>query len=120
MVESKRYKGTPKYKRTPRGYDGSELTTHRIGDILPSIIDQISETFADRPDLILASWPDLIGSRLAPMTQAVSFDDGVLVVKVKNSTLYSLLNQNDKPKLVLALRKKFPKVEIKTILFRIG
>jgi hypothetical protein len=107
-------------RRTPRNYDGSEVTTHRLHDLMPAVLAHISVTFADRPDLILAAWPDVIGERLAPMTEAVSFIEGVLTVKVKNSTLYSLLSKNDKPKLVQALKARFPKIQIKTILFRIG
>lgn len=106
--------------RTPRNYDGNKLTTHAIGDILPHVLEKISEQFNDRGDLILAAWPEVIGPKLAPMTQALAFDHGVLTVKVKNSTLHSLLNQNEKVKLISILRKKFPKVEVKTILFRIG
>lgn len=108
------------YKRTPRSYNGAEVTTHRLKDVMPHILDQITEVFADRPDLILAAWHELIGPHLSPMTEAVSFDQGILTVKVKNSTLFSLLSQRDKPKLLDLLRSKFPKVEIKTILFRIG
>lgn len=107
-------------RRIPRNYDGPEVTTHHLHDIMPSVLSHISTTFADRPDLILAEWPNIIGKTLAPMTEAVSFIDGVLTVKVKNSTLYSLLCHHDKPKLLEALQKKFPKIRIKTILFRIG
>ena len=107
-------------RRVPRHYDGVAVTTHSLQELMPSVLKQISGKFADRPDEILAAWPGLIGPRLAPMTQAVSFNEGMLTVKVKNSTLYSLLCQNDKPKLVQALRAKFPHVNIKTILFRIG
>ena len=107
-------------KRTPRNYDGKEITTRRLGDVLPGVLDKISDAFGERPDLILASWPEIIGPHFAHITQAVSFENGVLTVKVKNSSLYGLLNQTEKPKLVYSLRTKFPKVEIKTILFRIG
>lgn len=107
-------------RRLPRNYDGPGITTHRLNELMPSVLGRISESFSDRPDLILASWPDVIGIRLAPMTQAVSFINGVLLVKVKNSSLYHLLCQNDKAKLVQSLRKKFPNIQIKTILFRIG
>ncbi len=106
--------------RTPRNYDGNQPVTHRLNDILPSVLEKVSEAFQDRPDLILAAWPEVIGSKLAPMTQAISFQEGILTVKVKNSTLYSLLSQNDKPRLIQNLRSKFPKVSIKTIQFRLG
>jgi hypothetical protein len=108
------------YCRTPKNYDGTETTTHKVSDLLPAVLSQIGEIYQQRPDLILASWPEIIGPKLASMTQAVSFSDGVLVVKVKNSTLYSLLSQNDKPRILNILRQKFPSVQIKTILFRIG
>lgn len=107
-------------KRTPKNYDGNKLTAHRISDVLPQVLEQITENFSDRPDLILASWPEVIGPKLASMTKAISFQDGVLTVLVRNSTLYSLLNQNDKPKILAILRNKFPKIVIKTVLFRIG
>lgn len=112
MIKSKR--------RTPKNYDGTEVTTHRVTDLLPVVLAQIGEAYQDRPDLILASWPEIIGSQLSSMTQAISFNEGVLVVKVKNSTLHSLLSQNDKPRILSSLKKRFPKVEIKNIIFRIG
>jgi Dna[CI] antecedent, DciA len=107
-------------RRTPKGYDGSALTTHRFCDLLPNVLSQISEAYHDRPDLVLASWPNIIGQKLAPMTEAISFVDGVLTVKVKNSTLHSLLNQNDKPRILNVLRQSFPNVQIKNIVFRIS
>lgn len=107
-------------RRTPKNYDGPGLTTHRMSELLPHALSAIGEVYNERPDLLLASWPDIIGPQLAPMTQAVSFNDGVLVVRVKNSTLHSLLSQNDKPRILNNLREKFPKMMIKNVLFRIG
>ena len=109
-----------KFRRTPKNYDGTELTTYRVTDLLPSLLTRITDRYQDRPDLILAVWPEIIGSKLAPMTEAVSFVDEVLTVKVKNSTLHSLLSQHDKPRILNILRQKFPKVSIKNVVFRIG
>ena len=109
-----------KYYQTPRGYDGTGLTTHHVSALLPAALSQIGKLYQDRPDLVLAGWSDVIGPKLAAMTQAISFVDGILVVKVKNSTLHSLLSQNDKPRILNILRKKFPNTLIKTIYFRIG
>lgn len=108
------------YYRTPKNYDGTEVTTHRVSELLPIVLSQIGKVYYQRPDLILAVWPEVIGPKLSAMTQAVSFIDGILVVKVKNSTLHSLLSQNDKPRILNVLRQKFPNVLIKTIYFRIG
>lgn len=109
-----------KGRRNPKNYDGVAPTGHSLGEILPSVLRHIGEVYQDRPDLILAAWPEIIGERLASMTQAVRFVDGLLWVKVKNSTLLSLLSTKDRPRLLKSLRSKFPKVPIKNIVFRIG
>lgn len=106
--------------RTPKNYDGTGVTTHKVSDLLPTVLSQINETYQDRPDLVLAAWPEVIGSKLAAMTQAISFHDGVLTVKVKNSTLHSLLSRHDKFRILAAIRRRFPKVYIQNIIFRIG
>lgn len=107
-------------RRTPKNYDGTQVTTHRINDLLAYALEGISDSFEQRPDLVLAAWPSVIGPKLAPMTQATAFTDGVLFVKVRNSTLHSLLSQHDKPHILNTLRGKFPKVPIHNIVFRIG
>lgn len=107
-------------REIPRKYDGTDVTTRRIRDLLPKVVSKIGSIQKDRPDLILLSWPDIIGTRLAPMTEAMSFRDGTLFVKVKNSTLHSLLSQKEKSRLLQALRKRFPSVTISNIVFRLG
>ncbi len=106
--------------RIPRHYDGVEPTSREVKNLLSGILGKIGLQQADRPDLILAAWPELIGARLAPYTEAVSFRDGFLTVKVKNSTLYSLLAQHEKRRLLKSLQEKFPSVTIKNLIFRIG
>ena len=108
------------YRRTPKGYTGTRLTTHQIGDVLPGVLTTIRTGYSARPDLVLAAWPEVIGPQLAPMTQAVSFTDGVLTVKVMNSTLHSLLTRQEKTRLLKRLREKFPNVAIESIYIRIG
>lgn len=107
-------------RRTPKNYDGTAVTTHKVPDLLSEVLLKIRENYKDRPDLVIEAWPEIIGPQLAAMTQAVSFNDGILVVKVKNSTLHSLLSQNDKGRIMANLRAKFPRVQFKNIIFRIG
>jgi hypothetical protein len=109
-----------KYWRTPKNYDGSGVTTHRISELLPYVLRQVGKLHEQRPDLVVAAWPEIIGPKLAPMTQALTFTSGVLAVKVKNSTLLSLLSQHDKPRILASLKQKFPNVEIRNVVFRIG
>jgi len=101
-------------------YSYDIMTSKQIKNLLPAILGEIGKGFQMRPDLVLAAWPEIIGEKLAPMTQAVSFSDGILTVKVKNSTLLSLLSQHERLKLLKSLQQKFPSITIKNIMFRIG
>lgn len=107
-------------QRTPKNYDGTQVTTRRISDLLPQVLSSIGARYQDSPDLVLAAWPEVIGQNLAPMAEALSFIDGVLLVKVNNSTLHSLLNQHDRARILNNLRTKFPSVIFKTVVFRRG
>lgn len=94
-------------------------TSRHIREILPRILQDIGKVYKDRPDLILAAWPEIIGSKLASMTKAHSFINGILLVFVKNSTLYSLLVQHDRARILKNLRSKFPNTTIKSVVFRL-
>lgn len=84
------------------------------------MLERIAALQKDRPDLIVSAWQEIIGEKFAPMAKAIGFEKGILMVKVSNSTLYSLLAQHEKKRLLQILHKKFPSIEIKTIHFRIG
>jgi hypothetical protein len=107
-------------KRIPRNYDGSAPTGRPIKEFLPGILSDLSAKLSDNPVQILDAWPEIVGNRISKMTRAVRFEDGVLRVQVKNSTLNSLLVEHEKPRLVAAFRKRFPKVTFRDIFFRRG
>ncbi len=107
-------------KRTPRNYDQVDPTNKEVSYLLQEWMAKASRTFQDRPDLVLLSWPEVIGEKLAPMTTAVSFVEGVLTVRVRNSSLYGLLVQHERNRLLSVLQQKFPGVKIRNIVFRLG
>lgn len=107
-------------REIPRNYDGTAITSRTISQLLGNVLASVQEKRQDHSPIIMEAWADLIGPKLSTMTLAHSFVDGVLVVKVKNSTLYSLLCQQERPRLLQLLRHKFPSVSIKNIYFRIG
>lgn len=106
--------------RTPQGYDGTKVTSRKLSDLLSNVLSHIHGIYEERPDMILAAWPLVIGPQLAPMTQAISFSEGVLQINVTNATLYSVLSQQNKSNLIKSLREKFPKIAIRDIMFRRG
>jgi predicted nucleic acid-binding Zn ribbon protein len=95
-------------------------TARKIDSLLSQVLHQLREVVKERPDLVLSTWPEIVGNKIAPMTRALSFIEGVLFVQVKNSTLLSLLVNYEKKRLLLQLRKKCPHTEIRDIVFRIG
>ena len=102
------------------GYNGTDKTNREIADLLPRFLKSLGAAHKERPDLILAAWPEVIGAKLAPMAKAISFVDGIMLVKVNNSTLYSLLSQHERGRLLKSLRERFPAAVIKNITFRLG
>jgi hypothetical protein len=96
------------------------LTNKHLKDLLPSVLREIDGKRNERPDLILEAWAQIVDEKWRPMTQAISFEKGQLMVKVRNAALYSVLVQQEKEKLLKKLQKKFPEAGIKNIIFRIG
>jgi len=107
------------FRRTKNNSSNTAVTTRRLSDLLPQQLSSLEGMHHRRPDLVLAAWPEVIGQQLAGMTTALSFHEGVLIVKVKSSTLHSLLI-HDKPRIIKSLKIKFPQVQFRNIIFRIG
>ena len=107
-------------KRTPRNYDGIATPAKTIKELLSGVLDKIQNNNIEPTENLLRAWPSIIGPNLAKMTEAISFVDGVLTVRVKSSTLYSLLSLHEKPHLLRKLQESFPKTQVRNIFFRIG
>ncbi len=107
----------PMKKRTPRNYQGTENPVKKMGDLLPELLTEIGRKSKDPREEIFRFWMELMGEKMAPLTEPISFFDGVLTVKVKSSTLYSLLCQHEKPRLLKQLQEKFP---VRNLVLRVG
>lgn len=107
-------------QRTYKGRYETALTSRDLGSVLSNVLTKINAQQQQRPDLLMAYWPQIVGPTIAPLTRATAFNDGVLTVKVKNSTLHSLLVREEKAKILAALRHKFPNVTLSDIHFKIG
>jgi hypothetical protein len=107
---------------------GNKFTNFEKNNIIPkhklmknvagSVLKNIEEKLDKDPQKIIDSWPQMIDQKLVSMTKAVSFEKGVLVVKVLSSTLHSLLSTYEKKKILQKLQKKFSIVQ--NIIFKIG
>jgi hypothetical protein len=107
-------------KRCPRNYYGKEFPHKNIRSILPKIVDKIEKKACSKDKVIVDFWPKIVGEKLARLTKATSFEEGVLHVIVKSNTLYSLLVQHERKKLIKLYQEKFPHAFIKNIYFKMG
>lgn len=103
--------------RTPKNYSGTQNPVKKMADLLPGVLSDLGKKAKDPREEIFRFWRELIGESMALMTDPVSFVDGVLTVKVKSSTLYSLLVTHERPRLLARLQEKF---SIRNIVFRVG
>ena len=103
--------------RTPKNYDGTGTTGKELKDLLPDTLKAIRERAGQQSGEIYLYWPQLLSPETAPLTEPVSFEEGILTVKVKSATLYSLLVQHERPLLLKRLQEKF---SIRGLTFRRG
>lgn len=109
------------YRRSWRGVNqGTDRTARMLSEIMPAVAQKIRKIDSNRGDLILASWSHMVPPQFSKMTCAKSFRDGVLHVSVRHSSLLSLFMHHEKDRLLTKLKKRFPKVQIEDIRFRIG
>lgn len=87
---------------------------------MTTVLKGIEKKHGSGSDRVMSAWPRIVGSKVALMTKTMSFDDGVLHVKVKNSTLLTLLARSEKHRLLNELRQQFPGITIQDIKFRLG
>lgn len=109
-----------KIARVPKNYQGLEPTGRQIKDLLVPILEEVHQVVQHSPNQLIEAWPTIVGEKVASMTKAVSIEGGVFLIKVQNSTLYSLLSQHEKPRLLKIIQETFPTLKIRNIVFRIG
>jgi hypothetical protein len=109
-----------KIERVPKNYQGLQPTGRQIKDLLGPILSQMDQLADDKPHELIEAWPELVGEKIASMTQAVSYSKGTFLVKVNNATLYSLLVQHEKHRLLQLIQERFLHLQVRNLLFRMG
>ncbi len=107
-------------QRTPLNYDGAQSTNKLLSDLVLKMMDNIQKEMEINPQLVVDTWPSILPDIIAPFTKAISFKDGSLLVRVKNSSLFNTLDQIEKPKLLRDMQEKLPAANIKKIVFKFG
>ena len=98
----------------------TQSTIRNMKDLLPQYLFDVQEKLDQKQNQIFDQWPKIIGSKFAPLTKPLTFQNGMLKIEVKSASLYSLLVQTEQRRLLTKLQNQFPKVGIKRLLFCIG
>ena len=110
-------KGT---KRIPKDYDGIEPPGRGIDELLKPVLESIEHKKTISIDLIRTVWCEIVGEKIARMTQVVNFQNGFLIIKVNNATLLSILSSQEKGKLMQNLKLKLPNIHFANLVFQFG
>jgi hypothetical protein len=104
-----------------KNYRNNLISTNKqLKDILPKFFDDIEKKYLQNPSLIINYFGEIVGEKIAKMTEIISFENKTLYVLVKSATLYSILKTEEKTRLLNLMQKKFSKEIIKNIIFKIG
>jgi len=106
-----------------RGYRERPAQTDRtqaVGDTLEKVMRQLGLAERLTEGQILAAWKDIVGEWFALHTFPDRIRDGVLYVRVVQSSVHYELDRNWKPKIIQKLKTRFGANRVRDIRFRIG
>ena len=102
-----------------RAYRAKNLpTTQHLAVMAQTYLSDLERRMQQASPEILQLWPQVAGE-FAKMTRAKKFENGILLVTVRNSTVLSMLHQK-KAILISALQQKIPGIQLLDIMFRFG
>jgi len=90
----------------------------RLGAILPQVVERLGLTWGLRCQEVLALWPAVVGKQINRKTQTLDIENGILQVRVADSTwmqeLFFL-----KPEIIKKLNREIGENIVKDIQFRL-
>lgn len=96
---------------------GKKMSFKHVKDILPSVLEGFKKEDFFKVKKVFAN---VVGEKIFKMLKITSFEKGILVVSIENSTLYSLIKRYGKTNILKRMQKKFSKEIIKNIIYKIG
>lgn len=107
-------------QRIPRFYDGPFPTARSLKVLLPLMLEKIEERYECDVEHLFSQFRQILGENLSLMVHSLRFNENILYVLVKNSSLYSLLATHEKNRILKELRHRCKSVKIENISFKIG
>ena len=106
-----------------RGYREKAAKPERVqavGDALEGVMRKLGLTERLTEAQILKAWKEIVGEWFALHTCPERIRDGVLYVRVVQSSVHYELDRNWKPKIVQKLKERFGGGKVRDVRFRIG
>jgi len=94
--------------------------THAVSESLEKVMKQLGLQERLTESQILAAWKEIVGEWFSLHTCPDRLRDGILFVRVVQSSVQFELDRNWKPKIIQKLKARFPSTRIREIKFRIG
>jgi len=94
--------------------------TQAVGDTLEKVMRQLGLAERLTEGQILAAWKEIVGDWFALHTCPDRIRDGILYVRVVQSSVHYELDRNWKPKILQKLKSRFGPTRVRDIRFRIG
>ena len=69
-------------------------------------------------DKVTDSWNQLLEPPYRERTKVEKFQDGLLFIKVSSATVHSILEMQEKKRLIGEMQKRHPRLGLKNIVFR--
>jgi predicted nucleic acid-binding Zn ribbon protein len=106
-----------------RGYRESPPSSDRaqpVGDTLEKVMRKLGLAERLTEGQILAAWKDIVGDWFAIHTCPDRLRDGILYVRVVQSSVHYELDRNCKTRIIQKLKARFGPTRVRDIRFRIG
>ena len=94
--------------------------TQAVGETLEKVMRQLGLHERLTESQILSAWKDIVGEWFALHTCPDRIRDGVLYVRVVQSSVHYELDRNWKPKIIQKLKARFGASRVRDIRFRVG
>lgn len=96
----------------------SRTTIKPVSQYLAKYLRRVQISLSNQVPSIIRHWEDIVGEDLASMSKVIGIRDQVLLISVANSSIYAILQRQDKKDAILTkVRQCVPSAKIKKIQF---
>ncbi len=89
-----------------------------LKNLLPAFLKRVEGQREKELEKVIDSWNQLLEPSFRTRTKVEKFQDGLLFIKVSSATVHSILEMQEKKRLIGEMQKRHPRLGLKNIVFR--